>query len=167
MRRFTALSAPTRRSRPRSSASALCARARLPAEAVEATVRRTENHQGHRSLDYTLGILRRWDESGVHALSEITALEPESRSTWRRAVGQTEAQPTDSGTLRGLGAGMARTEKGNQTQNERRKRMAYDKKLLAAARRKLERDREAHEDAMEARRRDVYAKEPRIRAIDP
>ena len=44
--------------------------------------------------------------------------------------------------------------------------MAYDKKLLAAARRKLERDREAHEDAMEARRRDVYAKEPRIRAID-
>ena len=35
--------------------------------------------------------------------------------------------------------------------------MAYDKKLLAAARRELERDREAHEDAMEARRRDVYA----------
>ena len=70
----------------------------FPAEAVELAVRRTENHQGHRSLDYTLGILRRWDESSVHTLSEITALEPESRST-AAAVGQTEAQPTDSGTL--------------------------------------------------------------------
>ena len=44
--------------------------------------------------------------------------------------------------------------------------MAYDKKLLSAARRELERDREAHEDELEARRRDIYAREPRIRAID-
>ena len=44
--------------------------------------------------------------------------------------------------------------------------MAYDRKLLSAARRELERDREAHEDELEARRRDVYAREPRIRAID-
>ena len=59
---------------------------------------RTEAHQGHRSLDYTLGILRQWEKSGVHTISEITALEPESR-TAAVAVGQTEAQPTDSGTL--------------------------------------------------------------------
>lgn len=44
--------------------------------------------------------------------------------------------------------------------------MAYDRKLLSAARRELERDREAHEDELEARRRDIYAREPRIRAID-
>ena len=31
--------------------------------------------------------------------------------------------------------------------------MAYDKKLLAAARRELERDRAAHADELEARRR--------------
>ena len=33
--------------------------------------------------------------------------------------------------------------------------MAYDRKLLSAARRELERDREAHEDELEARRRDI------------
>ena len=70
----------------------------FPAESVELAVRRTEAHQGHRSLDYTLGILRQWEKSGVHTISEITALEPESR-TAAVAVGQTEAQPTDSGTL--------------------------------------------------------------------
>ena len=45
-----------------------------------------------------LRILRQWEKSGVHTISEITALEPESR-TAAVAVGQTEAQPTDSGTL--------------------------------------------------------------------
>ncbi len=44
--------------------------------------------------------------------------------------------------------------------------MAYDKKILAAARRALERDRAAHTEELEARRRDVYARQPRIRAID-
>ena len=44
--------------------------------------------------------------------------------------------------------------------------MAYDKKLLAAARRELERDRAARTDELEERRRAVYAREPRIRAID-
>lgn len=44
--------------------------------------------------------------------------------------------------------------------------MAYDKKLLADARRALERDRAARLDELEERRRDVYAREPRIRAID-
>ena len=44
--------------------------------------------------------------------------------------------------------------------------MAYDKKLLAAARRELERDRTAHTEELEARRRDIYTREPRIRAID-
>lgn len=44
--------------------------------------------------------------------------------------------------------------------------MAYDKKVLAAARRALERDRAAHAEQLEARRRDVYARAPRIRAID-
>ena len=59
--------------------------------------------QGHKSLDYTLGILRRWDNAGVHTVSEITALEPETRtsavSAVPAAVGQTPAQPTDSATL--------------------------------------------------------------------
>ncbi|MDO5142054.1 MAG: ATP-binding protein [Eubacteriales bacterium] len=44
--------------------------------------------------------------------------------------------------------------------------MAYDKKLLAAARRALERDRTARADELEERRRTVYAREPRLRAID-
>ena len=67
----------------------------FPPEAVALAAARTDKHQGHKSLDYTLGILRRWDESGVHTVSEITALEPETRA----AVGQTAAQPTDSATL--------------------------------------------------------------------
>ena len=33
--------------------------------------------------------------------------------------------------------------------------MAYDKKLLAAARRELERERTAHTEELEARRRDI------------
>ena len=67
----------------------------FPPEAIELAVRRTDKQQGHKSLDYTLGILRRWDEAGVHTVSEITALEPETRA----AVGQNLAQPTDPGTL--------------------------------------------------------------------
>ena len=67
----------------------------FPPESIELAVRRTDKQQGHKSLDYTLGILRRWDEAGVHTVSEITALEPETRA----AVGQTPAQPTDPGTL--------------------------------------------------------------------
>ena len=67
----------------------------FPPEAVELAAQRTDKQQGHKSLDYTLGILRKWEEAGVHTVSEITALEPESRA----AVGQTIAQPTDSATL--------------------------------------------------------------------
>lgn len=44
--------------------------------------------------------------------------------------------------------------------------MAYDKKLLAAARRELERERVARSEAFEERRREVYVRQPRIRAID-
>lgn len=44
--------------------------------------------------------------------------------------------------------------------------MAYDKKIMSAARRALERDRAARADELEARRRDVYARVPRIREID-
>lgn len=44
--------------------------------------------------------------------------------------------------------------------------MAYDKKMLAAARRELERERAARADELEERKRAVYAREPRIRAID-
>ncbi len=70
----------------------------FPPEAVELAARRTERKKGRRSLDYIGAILRRWDEAGVHTVSEITALEPESR-TGRQAVGQTPAQPTDAATL--------------------------------------------------------------------
>ena len=44
--------------------------------------------------------------------------------------------------------------------------MGYDRKLLAAVRRELERERTARSEEFEARRREVYAREPRIRAID-
>lgn len=44
--------------------------------------------------------------------------------------------------------------------------MAYDKKILAAARREQERDRAARVDEFEARRKAVYEREPRIRQID-
>mgnify|MGYP000444211674 FL=1 len=90
--------------RPRSSAYCRFALAHgFPADAVELAVHRTGQKQGHKSLDYTLGILRRWDNAGVHTVSEITALEPETRtsavSAVPAAVGQTPAQPTDSATL--------------------------------------------------------------------
>ena len=85
--------------RPRSSASA----ALHWRTASLLAVHRTGQKQGHKSLDYTLGILRRWDNAGVHTVSEITALEPETRtsavSAVPAAVGQTPAQPTDSATL--------------------------------------------------------------------
>ncbi len=67
----------------------------FPPEAVALAVERSDKKQGRRSLDYLLGILRNWDKAGVHTVSEITALEPETRE----AVGQTTAQPTDSATL--------------------------------------------------------------------
>lgn len=67
----------------------------FPPEAIALAVRRTDKQQGHKSLDYTLGILRRWEEAGVHTVSEITALEPETRA----AAGQNPAQPTDPDTL--------------------------------------------------------------------
>nr|WP_297171740.1 DnaD domain protein [uncultured Agathobaculum sp.] len=67
----------------------------FPPEAVALAAARTDRHQGRKSLDYTLGILRRWEESGVHTVSEITALEPEMRA----AAGQIAAQPTDSATI--------------------------------------------------------------------
>lgn len=66
----------------------------FPPEAVALAAARTDRHQGHKSLDYTLGILRRWEEAGVHTVSEITALEPETR-----AAAGAAAQPTDSATL--------------------------------------------------------------------
>ncbi|MDO4269584.1 MAG: ATP-binding protein [Eubacteriales bacterium] len=44
--------------------------------------------------------------------------------------------------------------------------MSYDKKILAAARRELERDRAARGDELDARRKSVYERQPRIRAID-
>lgn len=44
--------------------------------------------------------------------------------------------------------------------------MGYDKKLLAEARRELERERASRSEAFEERRREVYAREPRVRAID-
>ncbi len=44
--------------------------------------------------------------------------------------------------------------------------MGYDKKLLAEARRELEREREERRQAFEQRRSEVYAREPCIRAID-
>lgn len=70
----------------------------FPADAVALAVGRTEKQQGHKSLDYTLGILRQWDGKGVHTVSEITALEPETRAG-KAAVGQTAAEPTDAATL--------------------------------------------------------------------
>ncbi|MGI6180504.1 MAG: DnaD domain protein [Agathobaculum sp.] len=70
----------------------------FPPEAVALAVRRTGRQQGHKSLDYTLGILRRWDAAGVHTVSEITALEPETGAA-RQAAGQMAAQPTDGATL--------------------------------------------------------------------
>lgn len=70
----------------------------FPAEAVALAVRRADKQQGKRSLDYILGILRRWEEKGVHTVSEITALEPETRAG-KAAVGQTQATPTDPATL--------------------------------------------------------------------
>ena len=73
----------------------------FPADAVELAMQRTGKQQGHKSLDYTLGILRKWDGAGVHTISEITALEPETRTSAApaAAVGQTPAQPTDSAVL--------------------------------------------------------------------
>ena len=51
----------------------------FPAESVELAVRRTEAHQGHRSLDYTLGILRQWEKAAY-------ILSARSRRSSRRAA---------------------------------------------------------------------------------
>lgn len=64
-------------------------------DAVTLAVERTEKQRGQRSLDYTLGILRQWDEKNVHTVSEITALEPELK----KAAGQTMAAPTEPAVL--------------------------------------------------------------------
>lgn len=78
-------------------------------DAIELAVCRTERQHGRKSLDYTLGILRRWHEKGVHTVSEITSLEPETREkapaagVAMPASAQTlrpgQAQPTDPSTL--------------------------------------------------------------------
>ncbi len=52
----------------------------FPPEAIQLAVKRTATNKGRRSLDYTLGILKRWDNAGVHTVSEITALEPEKHT---------------------------------------------------------------------------------------
>jgi len=51
----------------------------FPPDAVELAVRRTTSKRGRPSLDYTLGILRRWDTADVHTVSEITLIEPEMK----------------------------------------------------------------------------------------
>lgn len=66
----------------------------FPADAVSLAVARTHKKHGKHSLDYTLGILRQWEQKGVHTVSEITAMEPESK-----AVGQTLSSPTSDATL--------------------------------------------------------------------
>lgn len=71
----------------------------FPPEAVRLAAQRTDKKQGRKSLDYTLGILRKWDASGVHTVSEITALEPEVRAAAGQNSYQPSAQPTDSATL--------------------------------------------------------------------
>jgi len=53
----------------------------FPPEAIELAMRRGERQQGQKKLDYVLGILRRWHLTNVHTVSEITALEPETRMT--------------------------------------------------------------------------------------
>lgn len=66
----------------------------FPSESVSLAVARTHKKHGKHSLDYTLGILRQWEQKGVHTVSEITAMEPESK-----AVGQTLSVPTSDATL--------------------------------------------------------------------
>lgn len=96
---YQALGADTAAPAPKEQRLAAFALSRgFPPESVELAVRRTEKQQGHKSLDYTLGILRQWDSKGVHTISEITALEPETRAG-KTAVGQTQAAPTDAATL--------------------------------------------------------------------
>ncbi len=70
----------------------------FPPDAVELAVHRTAVKNGRRSLDYTLGILRRWDEKSVYTVSEITALEPETKSL-PVAAAAGESRPTDNSTL--------------------------------------------------------------------
>lgn len=88
----------------------------FPPEAVALAVTRTDKKQGRHSLDYTLGILRRWDEKGVHTVSEITALEPETRAK-QAAVGQT-ATPTDATTLAAWEQDWAARVKSHRRQSE-------------------------------------------------
>lgn len=66
----------------------------FPADTIALAVARTHKSHGKHSLDYILGILRQWEQKGVHTVSEITAIEPESK-----AVGQTMAAPTPNATL--------------------------------------------------------------------
>lgn len=53
----------------------------FPPETIELAMRRSERQQGEKKLDYVLGILSRWHLANVHMVSEITALEPETRAS--------------------------------------------------------------------------------------
>ncbi len=70
----------------------------FPPDAVELAVRRTGTKKGEKSFDYTLGILHDWEAKGIHTVSEITALEPETK-TLPVAIAAGESRPTDNAAL--------------------------------------------------------------------
>ncbi len=70
----------------------------FPPDAVELAMKRTATNKGRNSLDYTLGILKRWDNAGVHIVSEITALEPEGHAV-PLAAAAGGSEPTDNAVL--------------------------------------------------------------------
>ncbi len=70
----------------------------FPPDAVELAMRRTGTKKGEKSFDYTLGILKGWEAKGIHTVSEITALEPETKIL-PVAIAAGESRPTDNATL--------------------------------------------------------------------
>lgn len=63
-----------------------CIERGFPPDAVALAVRRMEQNIGKFSLSYLRKILALWDEKGVHTVSEITALEPESAARQAQAA---------------------------------------------------------------------------------
>lgn len=55
-----------------------CTQKGFPPDALALAVKRTEQQIGSISLKYVRGILNGWDQKGIHTVSEITALEPET-----------------------------------------------------------------------------------------
>lgn len=76
---------PTEASPKIQNAAALLSSRGFPPAAVDLAISRCERHRENKNLAYVMGILNRWHQANAHTISEITALEPETRAQATRS----------------------------------------------------------------------------------